>query len=79
MAAPAHAAPISAHAMVHTCCMGDALKERIFAEADALGAEYIRVDVEMSAIFEGSGGTKRGEPDWSGLDELSGARRASTT
>ena len=70
MAAPAHAAPISAHAMVHTCCMGDALKERIFAEADALGAEYIRVDVEMSAIFEGPGGAKRNEPDWSGLDEL---------
>ncbi len=62
MAAPAHATPISAHAMVHTCCMGDALKERIFAEADAVGAEYIRVDVEMSAIFEGSGGTKRANP-----------------
>ena len=70
MAAPAHATPISAHAMVHTCCMGDALKERIFAEADALGAEYIRVDVEMSAIFEGPGGTKRDEPDWSRLDDL---------
>ena len=56
--------------MVHTCCMGDALKERIFAEADALGAEYIRVDVEMSAIFEGPGGAKRDEPDWSGLDDL---------
>jgi hypothetical protein len=70
MASPAHAAPISAHAMVHTCCMGDALKERIFAEADAVGAEYIRVDVEMSSIFEGPGGAKRDEPDWSDLDDL---------
>jgi hypothetical protein len=70
MATPAHAAPISAHAMVSTCCMDDAMKERIFAEADAMGAEYIRVDVEMSAIFEGPGGAKRDEPDWSHLDDL---------
>ncbi len=70
MAAPAHAAPISSHAMVHTCCMGDALKERIFAEADAVGSEYIRVDVEMSSIFEGPGGAKRDEPNWSHLDDL---------
>jgi hypothetical protein len=70
MATPAHAAPISAHAMVHTCCMGDAMKERIFSEAEAVGAEYIRVDVEMSAIFEGPGGAKRAEPDWSRLDDL---------
>ncbi len=70
MASPAHAAPISAHAMVHTCCMADAMKERIFDEADAVGAEYIRVDVEMSSIFEGPGGAKRDEPDWSDLDDL---------
>jgi hypothetical protein len=70
MASPAHAAPISAHAMVHTCCMSDELKERIFAETDAVGAEYIRVDVEMSAIFEGPGGAKRDEPNWSALDDL---------
>ena len=70
MATPAHAAPISAHAMVHTCCMADALKERIFAEADAVGSEYIRVDVEMSSIFDGPGGAKRDEPDWSHLDDL---------
>ena len=70
LASPAHAAPISAHAMVHTCCMDDALKERIFAEADAAGAEYIRVDVEMSSIFEGPGGVKRDEPDWTHLDDL---------
>jgi hypothetical protein len=70
MATPAHAAPISAHAMVHTCCMGDAMKERIFSEAEAVGAEYIRVDVEMSSIFEGPGGAKRAGPDWSRLDDL---------
>ena len=29
------------------------MKERIFAEAEAVGADFIRVDVEMSAIFEG--------------------------
>jgi len=58
--------------MVHTCCMGDAMKERIFAEADAIGAEYIRVDVEMSSIFERAGGAKRHEPDWSHLDDLLG-------
>jgi hypothetical protein len=70
MASPAHATPISAHAMVHTCCMADATKERIFAEADAVGAEYIRVDVEMSSIFEEPGGAKRDEPDWSQLDDV---------
>jgi hypothetical protein len=70
MAAPAHAAPISAHAMVHTCCMDAAVKERIFSEAEALGADYIRVDVEMSAIFEGPGGEERDEPDWSRLDDV---------
>ena len=79
MASPAHAAPISAHAMVHTCCMGDALKERIFAEADAVGAEYIRVDIEMSAIFEGPGGAKRDEPDWSAPRRSDGARREAPT
>jgi hypothetical protein len=70
MASPAHATPISAHAMVHTCCMGDAMTERIFAEADAVGSEYIRVDVEMAPIFEEPGGAKRDEPDWSHLDDL---------
>jgi hypothetical protein len=70
MASPAHATPISAHAMVHTCCMADETKERIFAEADAVGAEYIRVDIEMSSIFEDPAGAKRGEPDWSHLDDL---------
>jgi hypothetical protein len=64
LAAPAHAAPISAHAMVHTCCTPQPLKERIFSEARELGSAYIRVDVELSGIFA----TPDDEPDWTGLD-----------
>ena len=67
MAAPAHAtAPISAHAMVHTCCTPKAEQERIFSEAKDLGADYIRVDVELSGIFTAPGA----EPDWEALDEV---------
>jgi hypothetical protein len=68
MASPAHAAPapVAAHAMVHTCCTPDAEKERIFSEAKALGARYIRVDVELNGIFAGPDA----EPDWSGLDKI---------
>jgi hypothetical protein len=54
--------------MVHTCCTADPMKERIFSEADALGADFVRVDIEMSAIFEGPGGAERHEPDWKQLD-----------
>jgi hypothetical protein len=66
MAGPAEAAPISAHAMVHTCCTPSAMKERAFSEAKVLGAEYIRVDVELSGIF----GAPGAEPNWAGLDEM---------
>jgi len=67
MAAPAHAtAPISAHAMVHTCCTPPAEQERIFSEADALGADFVRVDVELGGIFKAPGA----EPDWTALDQL---------
>jgi hypothetical protein len=65
MAAPAHAtAPISAHAMVHTCCTPKAEQERIFSEARDLGAGYVRVDVELDGIFGGLG------PHWGGVDEV---------
>jgi hypothetical protein len=64
MAAPAHAAPISAHAMVHTCCTPAEEKERIFSEAKELGAGYIRVDVEVNGIFSGFG------EHWGGLDQV---------
>ena len=66
MAAPAHASPVSAHAMVHTCCTSSALKERIFSEAEALGAEYVRVDVELGGVFATPGSA----PSWSKLDEV---------
>jgi len=67
IAAPAHAdAPISAHAMVHTCCTPPAEKERIFSEAHDLGAAYIRVDVELSGIFTAPGA----EPNWTNLDQI---------
>jgi hypothetical protein len=70
MASPAHASPISAHAMVYTCCMADATKERIFAEAEAVGADFIRVDIEMSGIFKGQDSASRDDPDWTQLDEV---------
>jgi hypothetical protein len=68
--APARSgAPISSHAMVHTCCTPAAMKERIFAEAKAMGARFIRVDVELSGIFpsEGDPGDDAG---WERLDEV---------
>jgi hypothetical protein len=67
-AAPAEAAPVSSHAMVYTCCMPAATKERVFAQAGASGAEFIRVDVELNGIFEGTGSRER--PDWRHLDEV---------
>jgi hypothetical protein len=70
MAGPAHASPISAHAMIHTCCTASAMKERVFSEAKEVGAGYIRVDVEMSSIFEAPNGSKAAKPNWSGLDEV---------
>jgi hypothetical protein len=66
-AAPARAdQPVSSHAMVHTCCTPAAMKERIFAEAAASGAEFIRVDVELGGIFE----SEASRPDWAALDEV---------
>jgi hypothetical protein len=44
-------APVSSHAMVHTCCTSAAMKERIFAESKAMGARFIRVGVELHGIF----------------------------
>jgi hypothetical protein len=55
--------PVSSHAMVHTCCTPAGMKERIFAEAAASGAEFIRVDVELSGIFTGPDSA-----DWRALD-----------
>ena len=62
-------APVSSHAMVHTCCTPLAMKERIFAESKAMGARFIRVDVELSGIFEAHGHSEA-HPNWSRLDEV---------
>jgi hypothetical protein len=67
-AGAAQAAPVSSHAMVHTCCTPAAMKERIFAEAKASGAEFVRVDIELNGIFEGAGSRER--PDWRALDDV---------
>jgi hypothetical protein len=67
-AAPAVAAPVSSHAQLYACCTPYEMKDRIFAEAAASGAEYVRVDVEMSSIFERFG--QPSTPDWTGLDEV---------
>jgi hypothetical protein len=63
---PAHAAPISSAAQLFTCCSTDALQERLFEEAEASGAEYVRVDVELHGIF----GAAADRPDWSHLDRM---------
>jgi hypothetical protein len=73
VAGPAHSAtgrkvPVSSHAMVSTCCTPPAMKETIFGEAAASGAEFVRVDVELNGIFEGAG--SREHPDWRALDDL---------
>jgi hypothetical protein len=68
--AAAHAAsPVSSHSMIHTSSTPYALKQRAFSESQALGASFIRVDVELGPIFE-SFGHPRSQPDWSGLDEI---------
>jgi hypothetical protein len=55
--------------MVHTCCTPAAMKERIFAESKAMGARYIRVDVELGGIFEFEG-HEPDDADWKRLDEV---------
>ena len=74
----ARAAPVSSHAMIYSCCTPPGLAERIFAEAAATGAEYVRVDVQMGDVFEHEGGGHATAPDWRGLDrmiELAGRHR----
>jgi hypothetical protein len=61
-------APISSHAMVHTCCTPPAMMERIFTESKAMGARFIRVDVELSGIFEA--GHSIEDPNWARLDAV---------
>jgi Glycosyl hydrolase catalytic core len=70
-AAPAEASPppFSAHSMVNTCCMPYAQKAQVFAEAKAMGAAYIRLDVVLGGIFH-SVFAAHSEPDWKGVDQV---------
>jgi len=64
--AAAQGAPISSAAQLFTCCSQEGLQERLFDEAEASGAEYVRVDVELHGIF----GAAADQPDWSHLDRM---------
>jgi hypothetical protein len=66
IATPAAASPISSAAQLYTCCSPEGHQERMFEEAEASGAEYVRVDVELHAIF----GAAADQPDWSHLDRM---------
>jgi hypothetical protein len=64
--AAAEAPPLSSAAQLFTCCSPEPLEQRLLAEAEASGAEYVRVDVELHGIFAAG----RDRPDWSRLDRL---------
>ena len=66
----AQAAPISSHAMIHSCCTPDELAERVFSESKAMGAAFVRVDIELSEVFEDVGGGPRARPDWRTVDRV---------
>jgi len=57
--------PVSSSAEMFTCCTPAALQDRVFEEAAASGATYVRVDVELHGIFQANGKT-----DWSRLDAM---------
>ena len=67
--------PVASHAQLYTTSTPYALKERIFAESKAMGASFIRLDVQMAPIFERDG-VPLAEPDWRGLDEVMGLSSA---
>ena len=68
-AADAHATPYSAHSMVHSCCTPYAQKERMFSEAKAMGARYIRLDVALDEVFD-VWTVEAPDPHWRGVDEV---------
>jgi hypothetical protein len=68
--AGSQAAPVSSHAMVYACCTPFEMKERIFAESAALGAEFVRVDIQVNDVFENDSGGPAPASDWRGLDEV---------
>ena len=51
-AAGAQAAPYSTHSMVQSCCTPFAQKKTLFAEASAMGARYVRLDVSLEGTFD---------------------------
>jgi hypothetical protein len=57
--------PVSSAAQLFTCCTPAALQDRMFEEAAASGARYVRVDVELHGIFADAD-----KPDWSRLDAM---------
>ena len=63
------ASPYSAHSTVHSCCTPFPQKERMFAEAKAMGAGYIRLDVSLDDIFDVWTGEAQ-QPRWDGVDEV---------
>ena len=67
---PAHASepPVSSAAQLFTCCTPAALQDRLFEEAAASGAGYVRVDVELHGIFGAA--DSRDHPNWRNLDAM---------
>ena len=80
----AQAAPYSSHSQIYSCCTVTATKAAMFREAKESGAAYIRLDINMPAIFapERYGFNlgpldlplplqPAGEgPDWTGVDDI---------
>ena len=62
-------APYSSHSMVYACCAAPAQAERAFALGRASGAAYMRVDVNLRAIFMAREGRPR-RPAWDGVDRI---------
>ncbi len=60
--------PYGAHSMVYAYSMPLAQKEQAFAQAKAMGASQIRLDLEMPYIFTRWHGNVRRE--WSGVDQV---------
>ena len=63
------ASPYSAHSTVQSCCTPFPQKERMFAEAKAIGAGYVRLDVSLDHIFDAGTG-KAQQPRWDRVDEV---------
>jgi hypothetical protein len=67
----AHAAPsgpYAAHSLIYAYAMPHEQKERIFAEARAMGAGSIRLDIELHAVFKRF--IRWDRRDWSGVDDV---------